>query len=167
MSQEVNSVLDVDIARELRKLRLDLRINDLLTVAKRPLFKWRLRRKYPLSQMYEIYLWSKHLYTTAPQPSAELNEENALLHAVLGIHARVLKTAWGAIVLLREGLADEAYARSRTIDELWITAAFLQDHSTAALSYCLHEFVDKRDAVARHPGHWQDELEHKKPMTLL
>ena len=167
MADEVNSGLDVDIAKKLWKLRFVLRINDLLFVAQNPLFKWQLRRRYPLSQMYDMYLWSKHIYATAPQPSAELNEENALLHAVLGIHARVLKTAWGAIVLLREGLADEAYARSRTIDELWITAVFLQEHSTAALSYCLHEFVDNRDVVVRHPGHWQDELEHKRAYDTL
>lgn len=167
MTEEVNDVLDVDIAKELRKLRFLLRINDLLVVARRPLFKWRLRKRYPLGQMYEVYLWSKHLYATAPQPSAELNEENALLHAVLGIHARLLKTAWGAIVLLREGLADEAYARSRTIDELRITAEFLQEHSSAALSYCLHEVVDNRDAARRFPGHWEDGPEHERSFDAL
>ena len=162
MVEEVNDILDVDIAKALRKLRFFLRLDDLWVMARRPWFKWQLRRQYPLSQMYDVYLWCKHLYAIAPQPSDELDEENALLHAILGIHARALKTAWGAIVLLREGLADEAYARSRTVDELWITAEFLQEHPTAAFPYCLHEAVDNHDMVRRFPGHWQDEAEYEK-----
>ncbi len=167
MPEEVNDVLDVDITKELGKLRFVLRYNDLFVAIRKPLFKWQLRRQYPLSQMYDLYLWSKHLYATAPQPSTEIDEDTALLHAVLGIHARVLKVVWGSIVLLREGLADEAYARSRTIDELRVTAEFLQEHPTAALSYCLHDVVDNHDAVRRFPGHWQDEAEHKRTYDIF
>ncbi len=168
MAEEANDVFDVDITKELRKLRRGIRLTNVPVAFARLLLKWRLRRRYPLSQMYDIYLWSEHLHGTAPHHlTEELNEENALLHAILGIHARALRTTWGTIILLREGLADEAYARSRTIDELRITGEFLQEHPTAALPYCLHDVVDNRDAVRRFPGHWENELGHERTYDTL
>ena len=41
-----------------------------------------------------------------------------LREALLGIHARALRTATAILVLLESGLADEAYARWRTLYEL-------------------------------------------------
>ena len=65
-----------------------------------------------------------------------------LREALVGIHARALRTATAVLVLLENGLADDAYARWRTLYELSVMAAFLSDHGDeAAKRYLLHEAV--------------------------
>ena len=65
-----------------------------------------------------------------------------LREALLGIHARTLRTATAVLVLLENGLADDAYARWRTLYELSVAAAFLSIHGEkAAERYLLHEAV--------------------------
>ena len=66
----------------------------------------------------------------------------ALREALLGIHARALRTGTAILVLLENGLADDAYARWRTLYELSVAAAFLSEHGEeAAERYVLHESV--------------------------
>ena len=65
-----------------------------------------------------------------------------LREALLGIHARALRTATAVLVLLENGLADDAYARWRTLYELSVVAAFLSEHGEkAAEKYLMHEAV--------------------------
>lgn len=65
-----------------------------------------------------------------------------LREALLGIHARALRTATAIIALLENGLADDAYARWRTLYELSVVSAFLSEHGqNAAERYLAHEFV--------------------------
>ena len=65
-----------------------------------------------------------------------------LREALIGIHARALRTATAVLVLLENGLADDAYTRWRTLYELSVFAAFLSEHGDdAAKKYLLHEFV--------------------------
>ena len=65
-----------------------------------------------------------------------------LREALLGIHARALRTATAIVVLLENGLADDAYARWRTLYELSAISAFLSEHGeSAAERYLAHEFV--------------------------
>ena len=65
-----------------------------------------------------------------------------LREALLGIHARALRTATAVLVLLENGLADDAYTRWRTLYELSVVAAFLSDQGDeAAKRYLLHEAV--------------------------
>ena len=65
-----------------------------------------------------------------------------LREALVGIHARALRTATEVLVLLENGLADGAYARWRTLHELSVMAAFLSEHGDeAAKRYLLHEVV--------------------------
>ena len=65
-----------------------------------------------------------------------------LREALLGIHARALRTVTAVLVLLENGLADDAYARWRTLYELSVAAAFLSEHGEdAAERYLLHEAV--------------------------
>ena len=65
-----------------------------------------------------------------------------LREALVGIHARALRTATAVLVLLENGLADDAYTRWRTLYELSIMAVFLSEHGDeAAKRYLLHEVV--------------------------
>ena len=81
------------------------------------------------------------------QEAASLRKSKAtqgmhLREALIGIHARALRTATAIIVLLENGLADDAYARWRTLYELSVIAAFLSEHGEkAAERYLAHEFV--------------------------
>ena len=81
------------------------------------------------------------------QEAASLRKSKAtqgmhLREALIGIHARALRTATAIIVLLENGLADDAYARWRTLYELSVIAAFLSEHGEkAAERYLVHEFV--------------------------
>ena len=65
-----------------------------------------------------------------------------LREGLLGIHARALRTGTAVLVLLENGLADDAYARWRTLYELSVTAAFLSEHGDEVTErYLLHEAV--------------------------
>ena len=65
-----------------------------------------------------------------------------LREAMLGMHARALRTATAVLVLLENGLADDAYTRWRTLYELSVLAAFVSRHGDeAAKRYLLHEAV--------------------------
>lgn len=65
-----------------------------------------------------------------------------LREALVGIHARALRTATAVLVLLENGLADDAYTRWRTLYELAVIGGFLSDHGDdAAKRYLLHECV--------------------------
>ena len=65
-----------------------------------------------------------------------------LREVLLGILARTLRTGSAVLVLLEHGMADEAYARWRTLYELSVIAAFLSEHGEeAACMYRDHELV--------------------------
>ena len=65
-----------------------------------------------------------------------------LRDALGGIHARALRTARAVLVLLQHGMADEAYARWRTLYELSVLADFISMHGEeAAIRYMEHETV--------------------------
>ena len=62
---------------------------------------------------------------------------------LLGIQARTLRTSAAVAVLLDHGLADEAYARWRTLHELNVIGTFIADNGEdAAMRYRDHEAVD-------------------------
>lgn len=62
--------------------------------------------------------------------------------ALVGIHGRALRTATAVLVLLDNGLPDDAYARWRTLYELSVIAEFISEHGEeAANRYLLHETV--------------------------
>ncbi|MDE0035839.1 MAG: DUF5677 domain-containing protein [Deltaproteobacteria bacterium] len=65
-----------------------------------------------------------------------------LREALLGIHGRTLRTGTAVLVLLDNGLPDDAYARWRTLYELSVIAEFISEHGEeAANRYLLHETV--------------------------
>ena len=71
-----------------------------------------------------------------------------LRDALIGIHARALRTGRAVLVLLEHGMADEAYTRWRTLYELSTVAHFLGEHGdTAARMYREHEVVANKQRV--------------------
>ena len=65
-----------------------------------------------------------------------------LREALVGIHGRALRTGTAVLVLLDNGLADDAYARWRTLYELGVIAEFISEHGEeTANRYLLHETV--------------------------
>ena len=81
-----------------------------------------------------------------------------LRDALCGVHARTLRTATAVLVLLEHGLADDAYARWRTLYELGVIASFLSAHGdSAAERYLAHEVVAHQQRVANE-GEWEDSV---------
>ena len=71
-----------------------------------------------------------------------------LRDAMLGIHARALRTGRAVLVLLQHGMADEAYARWRTLYELSVVASFISEHGDeAAAMYRAHEVVSNKARI--------------------
>ena len=71
-----------------------------------------------------------------------------LREALRGIHARALRTGRAVLVLLEHGMADEAYARWRTLYELSVMAAFISRNGDAAASmYMEHEIVSNKKRI--------------------
>lgn len=71
-----------------------------------------------------------------------------LREVLLSIQARTLRTSRAVVVLLENGLADDAYARWRTLYELNVFATLIADNGDdAAARYRDHEFVDLKKAM--------------------
>ena len=71
-----------------------------------------------------------------------------LRDALIGIHARALRTGRAVLVLLEHGMADEAYTRWRTLYELSIVAHFLDEHGdNAARMYREHEVAANKQRI--------------------
>ena len=76
-----------------------------------------------------------------------------LREALLGIHARALRTTTAIIILLENGLADDAYARWRTLYELSIISAFISEHGQDAAGvrlFCVGGPEGSRRGCERH-----------------
>ncbi|MDE2978780.1 MAG: DUF5677 domain-containing protein [Acidobacteriota bacterium] len=71
-----------------------------------------------------------------------------LREVLLSIQARTLRTSRAVLLLLENGLADDAYARWRTLYELNVFATLIADNGDdAAARYRDHEFVDLKKAM--------------------
>ncbi len=82
-----------------------------------------------------------------------------------GIHGRALRTARAVLVLLKHGMADEAYARWRTLYELSVIADFISNHGEdAAIRYRDHEIVARQRSIdnARKWGYRVHTSEERK-----
>ena len=76
-----------------------------------------------------------------------------LREVLLGIQARTLRTSTAIAVLLDHGLADEAYARWRTLHELNVIGTFIADNGEeAAIRYRDHESVDLKKRLKQELG---------------
>ena len=109
-------------------------------------FRKRLEQRWgtPLDMYRMMLTMSRELFGGESESLGRSKAKTGLnlREALLGIHARTLRTATAVLVLLENGLADDAYARWRTLYELSVTAAFLSVHGEeAAKRYLLHEAV--------------------------
>lgn len=69
-------------------------------------------------------------------------EGSSVREALFYIYGRMLRTATAVRVLLEHGIADEAYARCRTLDELRVVASFISEHGDeAGRRYLDHDAV--------------------------
>ena len=74
--------------------------------------------------------------------SREPTEGDYVRAALFYIHGRMLRTATAVRVLLEHGIADEAYARCRTLYELLVVGRFISDHGDeAGRRYLDHDAV--------------------------
>ena len=70
--------------------------------------------------------------------------------ALYYLHGRILRTATAVHTLLEHGMADEAYARCRTLYELHVLSSFIADHGdTVAKRYLEHDAVAQRKRLIR------------------
>ena len=73
-----------------------------------------------------------------------------LREALYFICGRMLRTATAARLLLEHGMADDAYARCRTLCELYVTGSFVSDHGDeAGRLYLEHDAVGLRKRLKR------------------
>ena len=74
----------------------------------------------------------------------------SLRQALYYVYGRVLRTATAVGVLLEQGLPDDAYARCRTLYELYVTGSFIADHGDeAGLLYLEHDAVGQWKRLKR------------------
>ncbi|MXW01767.1 MAG: hypothetical protein F4X59_07160 [Holophagales bacterium] len=71
-------------------------------------------------------------YTAALARPKERSEGDYVRGALYFVHGRLLRTATAVRILLEHGIADEAYARCRTLYELFVVASFISHHGDEA-----------------------------------
>ena len=109
-------------------------------------FRKRIERTWgtPIN-LFRLMLTSSRELFLDQEKSLQNSKSKRDLHlreALFGIHARALRTSTAVLVLLENGLADDAYARWRTLYELSVVGAFLSVHGEkAAERYLAHEAV--------------------------
>lgn len=75
-------------------------------------------------------------------------------HVLAGLHGRACRTAREVLSLLEDGLADGAFARTRTLHELTVVAAVLAKHDGAlAMRYDLHGVVVTAKSMRQFDDH--------------
>lgn len=89
---------------------------------------------------------SREIFDDFAQSSARSRAKRGidLREALFYVYGRVLRTATAVHTLLAHGMADEAYARCRTIYELYVVGSFIADQGDAAAKRYL-----EHDAVAQ------------------
>ncbi len=74
--------------------------------------------------------------------------------ALIGLHARACQIAKEVFTLLREGFADGAHARWRSLHEVTVVSKFIFDHDQElAERYLLHHVVEAKKGAYEHKKH--------------
>lgn len=97
-----------------------------------------------LSLLRAMLFMAHEVYVVEAESLAKSKAKKGVIlrEALIGIQARTLRTSTAVLVLLENGLADDAYARWRTLYELSVVAAFISTHGEeAAERYLEHECV--------------------------
>ena len=81
-------------------------------------------------------------YAAALERPKERTEGDYVREALFYVHGRLLRTATAVRILLEHGLADEAYARCRTLYELYVVGSFISHYGDeAGRRYLDHDAV--------------------------
>ena len=90
------------------------------------------------------------------------NSQDFIFIALTRLHGRACQTFFEIIILLENGFASGANARWRTLDEIAVTAFFIQKHGQEiAERYLNHSYIDSLTAMIQHNEH-ADRLDVEK-----
>jgi hypothetical protein len=83
-----------------------------------------------------------------------IKKNNMVFQALDRLHAWGCQVAQAILILLENGFADDAHARSRTLHELSVIAKFIFIHgNSTAERYLLHEGIDTFKAMTSYKEH--------------
>ncbi len=90
----------------------------------------------------------------APLQEARTKENRHLIAVLTRLHARACQVAHEILTLLKDGFADGAMARWRTLHEIAVVAMFVRDRGDAmAERYLLHDRVESYKAMLLYQKH--------------
>ncbi len=106
-------------------------------------------------------------YNTFIHQSKEIEDhEPNKLKVLCRLHARACQVAKEVLLLLRNGFADGAHARWRTLHEISVVANFIQHHDdNVAELYLLHDIVERCNEAELYQKHCK-EL-HQTPIPKM
>lgn len=82
--------------------------------------------------------------------------ENYVFEALTRLHARACQIASEVLVLLRNGFADGAHARWRSLHEIAVVASFIKTHGNeTAERYLLHDKIESYKAATLFQKHYE------------
>ncbi len=121
-------------------------------------FRTRLRRRWrqPLEGLSMMLTTTREFSELVGTPLQEARtKDNQHLIAVLTrLHARACQVANEILTLLKDGFADGAMARWRTLHEIAVVATFVRDRGDAmAERYLLHDRVESYKAMLLYQKH--------------
>lgn len=89
-----------------------------------------------------------------PLQTSRTHSNQHLIAVLVRLHARGCQVAEEIVVLLREGLADGAMARWRTLHEIAVVAMFIRDKGdSVAERYLQHEQIENYKGLVQYQKH--------------
>lgn len=114
-----------------------------------------------LEMLYYIALETGDIFNSHFRQSITI-QNNYLFDVLIRLHARSCQITFEIILLLRNGLADGAHARWRTLHEIAIVSYFIEKHGNdLAERYYYHSSVETYKAALQFQEHC-DALGHDK-----
>lgn len=86
----------------------------------------------------------------------EAESKNYVLEVLTRLHARACQIASEILVLLKNGFADGAHARWRSLHEIAVVGSFIKTHGNeAAEKYLLHDNIESFKAATLYQKHYE------------
>lgn len=83
--------------------------------------------------------------------SEAVDQQDLVFDVLVRLHAKACLISQEIVCLLKNGFADGAHARWRTLHEVTVTAMFLAKNGAEVVErYCLHEFVDSYKGACQY-----------------
>ena len=84
-----------------------------------------------------------------------IKAQNHVFDVLTRLHARACQIAFEVLVLLKNGFADGAHARWRSLHEVTVVASFIKTHGDeVAERYLLHDNIELYKAAELHQKHY-------------